>query len=151
MLFPKEIFKEKLLESKVWFSLIECKIIRKLLHTHPFFSCQSGRLGVHYVSRRGFGPALESRRFGGFAHHRTGRQPRISNLVGGFGSSQIRSGSQADWGHRCNNSGRTKAAGLSKAGQMALLSRSPVRMRNTESTEVMKILPSPISPVRAAS
>ena len=66
MLFPKEIFKEKLLESKVWFSLIECKIIRKLLHTHPFFSCQSGRLGVHYVSRRGFGPALESRRL---LHH----------------------------------------------------------------------------------
>ena len=66
MLFPKEIYKEKLLESKVWFSLIECKIIRKLLHTHPFFSCQSGRLGVHYVSRRGFGPALESRRL---LHH----------------------------------------------------------------------------------
>ena len=34
---------------------------------------------------------------------------------------------------------------------MALLSRSPVRIRITESMVLMKILPSPISPVRAAS
>ena len=38
-----------------------------------------------------------------------------------------------------------------KPAKIALLSRSPVRMRITESTGLMKILPSPISPVRAAS
>src|SRR5208283_1397632 len=43
---------------------------------------------------------------------------------------------------------RDAAAGV--PAQMASRPRSPVRMRMTSSTELMKILPSPIRPVRAA-